>query len=363
MKHLPWCLLLSVLAMVGPGCQSEKPVDPFQTGLIFPLDARRLGYTKIWRAELQVPADAQLLSARVLGDILVAVESPANLITATAVADGRLRWTRQVGQPGEVLYPPFRDGDRIYVNSETRLFVLEASTGRLAQVNPLEEVVITAPAVVGNLAIFAGASGRVFAQNVTNAKTVWGFQFPRSVDLSPAVYGDDVLIVDVTGAYKLLTVTGGDVRWGGRTFARNSAQPMMTEYGAIIASQDTMIYCIATETGKDRWRFAARQPLNQAPILLGGVLFQPLGQNGLVAIDPQTGSELWRAKDNARPVGIDGDRLLLYAPPRLLVANPKTGEIRQETLVRPLKFMLGVEDGSLILVSPDGLIERLVRSR
>ncbi|MCC7406562.1 MAG: PQQ-like beta-propeller repeat protein [Phycisphaeraceae bacterium] len=361
MKRLLGQDLLRSLATLGlllclSACQ--KPADPFRTGLVYPLDARRLGYTKVWRVDLNLPGKARLRSAELLGDLLLTVEVPSNLVTALRAQDGKVLWTRQVGERGQEIFTPTRQGDRILVNTETHLAILDAFTGRPLQTNPLEYVVITAPVVHGPLAIFASAEGRVFAQRIDSGQLAWSYQMPAGVRMRPAVYGNDVLIADITGFYKMLDANTGQPHWSGRSFAPNS-QPILTEYGPFIASQDTFLYALDSATGKDRWQYAATTPLHQPPALVGSVLYQTLGSRGLVALDPATGKLLWQSKDPATPITQVGDALVLYVRPRLELVDAATGRPRSATLSRNIDKALALPDGSLVLISNRGAIECL----
>lgn len=342
------------------GCGGDK-IDPFRTGLVYPLDARRIGFNKQWRQDLRVPNKARITQAAVLDDLLLTVEEPGNLITAIHVARGDVAWTCQVGKPGAEVFTPRRVGDRVLVNTETNLYILDAKTGHPLQSNRLSAVVTTPLVTFGDLAIFAGAEGYVFAQDIATGREVWAYRIQAAIDLPPAAWDDNVLITDIRGVYHMLSTRDGTPQWAGRTFARSAAHPIMSAWGPFIPSQDTVLYALNLSTGKDRWQFSASTPLTQDPVLLRGTLYQPVGRRGLVALDPQSGEVLWRQKEPAIPMAASDDMLVMYTPPRLRLAAVSTGEIVAEVLVGDLQTVLGLNDGGVVLVSPDGQIERLDR--
>lgn len=357
LTRLSTALLLVFLA-ASLGC-AEPKVDPFRTGLVYPLDARRIGFVKVWRQELRVPQRSRLTQAQVLGDLLVTVEEPGNVIAAMDVGTGKVLWTRQVGKPGAEVFRPHRVNDRLLLNTETTLVILDAKTGRPLQSNTLTAVVTTPMAVFGDRVVCAGADGYVFAQDIATGREIWAYRVGAAIDLPPVVWDDNALITDIRGVYHLLSMRDGTPQWAGRTFARSSAAPIMSAWGPFIASQDTVLYALDLASGQDRWQFHAATPLTQDPVLLGGRLYQPLGRRGLVALDPQSGQVLWRHKEPAAPMALSGDLLAMYTRPRLRLALAETGEAVAETLVADLQTVLGLPDGSLILVAPDGQIERL----
>lgn len=358
---VPLLLLLTAVLAASAGCESEPKIDPFRTGLVYPLDARRLGFSKLWRVDLRVPSPARLTQAQILGDLLVTVEEPGNIITAIEVGTGKVLWHRQIGKPGAEVFVPRRLDDRLLLNTETTLFILDARTGKPLQSNALKAVATTPMVLYGQTAIFAGADGHVFAQDIATGRDVWTYRVEANLDLPPAIWDDNLMIVDIRGVHRLLSARDGTPQWTGRTFARSAARPIISAWGPFIPSQDTILYALNLADGSDRWQFHGTTPLNQDPVLLDQTLYQPLGRRGLVALEPQSGQVLWRLDEPAQPMAHSGAHVVLYSRPRLRLADRQTGMVVAEAIVGDLLTIVGLDDGSLILVSATGQIERLDR--
>src|SRR5689334_16140587 len=117
--HAGWLLLAAVA--LGAGCSSSRPIQRGSTMLVEPLEARRAGFAPRWSTDLGVPANEDLSTAEVLGDVLVTTESPSNLVSAVSLRDGGILWRRVVGDPASRLYRPVRVGDSIYISTDSRL--------------------------------------------------------------------------------------------------------------------------------------------------------------------------------------------------------------------------------------------------
>ena len=356
MRHpqLPLVILLTLAAL---GCQDERAW--LRRGLVEPLDAQRLGYRSLWRTDLALSSGARLTSVQVLGEMIVLTESPRNLVTAVDVGTGNIRWTQPVGQPGKLLFAPRRLGDRIVVNNETTLYVLDANSGAVRQANALQTVVSSAPAVSGNLAIFAGMNGRLFAQDTVTGQPVWAYQMPSAMEVAPSADQDVVLAADAAGNYKALSASRGALLWTGRTFARISARPLVTPLGAFIASEDTHLYALDVATGKERWNYLAEHSLHIGPLMLGETVYQAIDGRGLTALDAVTGRKLWSLAETAVPILHRGQQVVVYAPPRLMTVEAGTGLPRAAAVVGLLQAVVPGPQQSLILVGGRGRLERL----
>ena len=99
MQKLMLFVLLQVTLVTLIGCQSVPP-PPSGTGhLIEPGDALRLGYHLGPARDLAVPSGHAISHVAVLGDQLVVVESPSNLVTAISLGNGDTVWSRIIGSP------------------------------------------------------------------------------------------------------------------------------------------------------------------------------------------------------------------------------------------------------------------------
>jgi len=360
------CSLLLLLGVVSMGgCEAitllidsfakKKEIRPPDIGmLIDPVDAHTLGFGLQWATDLGVPEDQTLAHIRVLGDVLVAVESPSNVVTVISMRDGSLRWRRVIGKLADKLYEPVRSGDLLLINSEQLLYAVSLDTGKTIEVTRLESLVSHAPAMVGDLAIFGGMNHRVFAHDIKAGYTKWAYQLTERVFARPAAFGPNVFVADGNGVYALFEADTGTLLWKGRTFDRVSAQPAMSRMGVFVAGEDHSLYALHAATGRDRWIYHSTEPLTLSPHVFGGTVILPEPGRGMVAIDVRTGDERWRKPFVAYPVSRSEGTLLVHTADSFRVLNLESGKTLTEVPVHPLKTVLKGPDGQMILVSPGG---------
>ncbi len=362
---------LAAILTLG-GCGSDgflasftAKTDTTSEHVIEPLDARKLGFSPQWPKQLPLSRGEKIEHAVLAGDLVVTVERPHNLVTATSFRDGSTVWRKPVGTELEILYPPQRrtqglaNDDRVLINSNRRMFSLRAMDGELLYVSNLDYPVVHAPAMIGEYAIFGGGNGRAFAHDIYSGFAKWEYQLPTEIRVEPVLSGTNAFVVDSRGIYAMLEGTTGEVLWKGRTFAPVVAKPAVGA-AVYLASQDQTLYALDRNTGVDRWKFRETAPLNESPVVMGVQVFLPLGKRGLVAIDAAEGHELWRISDRAYPVRLYGDRLLLKLDKALRMVDAATGETIEEVATMPLKTVLvDSETGSIVLIANNGWMQRL----
>lgn len=348
--------LMALVMLAAIGCQAP---DTLPDPLINPIDARRLGYNSLWATALDLPASQQLTHAVVLDDLLVCVEAPSNLVTAISMRDGEVLWRRAVGKPGDRLYAPLRKDDQILINDASILYKLNAANGDIAEASDLESLVSTAPALVGDYAVFGGANERVFAHDIVAGYSKWSYQFSGQFVVPPIASDNDVFVADASGVYGLVRANTGEVSWKGRTFGRVSSTPVVSRQNVYIPSEDQTLYAVSRATGQDRWLFRAGYPLLGDLKLIRNTLYVPLPNRELVCLDARTGKLVQRLPGPAQPVIQTPEGVLLNMRNRLRIVRTETGQVQMELPVRPLQTILTGDDGVLILVSPTGRFLRL----
>ncbi|MEM9414527.1 MAG: PQQ-binding-like beta-propeller repeat protein [Planctomycetota bacterium] len=349
----------------GQTSVSNRPT--VRTGhLIEPGPAAELGYRISWSRDMDLRGRQHLSSVTVLGDLLITVERPENFITARSVRDGQLVWKVKIGSSLEHFYAPNRDGDRIFINSQTRMFTLRSNSGEVTSIATLDAAVNTAPVydAGSDLAIFGGANGMVFAHSVNNNFARWRYKLPGRVSTPPVRTDRDIFVIDTAGNYVMLDINTGTIQWRNRTLGSVVAAPAVQGNDVLIASRDRKLYALNRTSGADTWQYlGAEQPLTGTPIALGRLVILPLPpDNGIVAIDALEGVEKWRSDVNATPI-VERDRdLLLHTDRSLLLLDLDEGETTVKAPTLELQTVIPGPNGSLILVSPEGRLLRINRT-
>lgn len=375
-----WVVMVALFAVCGgfSGCQSssegkanEDATPPqtyraeiVETGLLIePLPAAELGYRVGWAVNTNPLPNQEILSTQILDDLVLVIEGPQNFVTAYKLDSGAFVWKVKLGSDLEVLFPPVRDGSEIYINSQSRIFTLEAKSGDVTAVAPLQVAVSTGPVYdpTSKLAIFAGTNGLVFGHSVRNNFSRWGYRLANRIDNPPVMTEQDVFVVDTAGNYALLEARNGEVQWRNKTFGDVVASPAVQGSEVLVASTDRKLYSINRTSGLDSWQYlGGDQPLTAAPIPLGRLVLLPLTpNNGVVALDALEGTELWRTEINAKPVAVRDQDLLMFTNDSILLLDLAQGKVLKQQPTLPLQEVLSTPGGGLLLINPSGRLLNL----
>lgn len=369
---------LAVVALLGfsIGCASSEKPEPvrntsyFQNTanpigmLIEPEPASDIGYRLGWASPIKLLQGQAITSVTALGDMVVVVEDPKNVVTALDASDGKLLWKVSLGSDIESLFAPSRDEKQLFIHSASRFYTLNARTGKVTAVAPLESPV-SSTAIYSpdhRLAIMFGSDGLVFAHNVESNFSRWKYRMANRI-VSPGVLaGQDVFIADSGGTYAMLETASGIPLWRNRTLGPVSTTPAIQGSEVIVASEDGKLYALNRTTGRDTWKYLdAEQKLTASPIALGRLIIQPLNPNpGIVAIDAINGKEIWRTDITATPVLTRQRDMLLYTKNQIVSIDLDDGRVNAQVPTRTLQTVLPVgDDGGILLVSPKGRLLKL----
>lgn len=355
-------LAMWVCALMLVGCKSGGGGKIGYVRTPMPVEektANDQGFATFWSRDLSVETRDQLTHAVQIDELIFTLEQPSNFLTAISIRDGKIIWRRAIGTSFERFYRPQRHGEEILINSVSQLYHLSIENGDTLYVTHIDHPVNHAPALTNRFAIFGSADGNVFAHHLHSGFKQWDYDMPGQVLVSPVISGFNVVAADSAGYYAILnSATGVSIRKE-RTFGPITASPAVA--GAIyIPSDDQKLYAIDSRTGRLQWNYIDKGPLRQTPVPLGNYVFVPLSGGGLVALDSANGQNpLWRLEQSAIPVRIEGNLLLLRMEQSLRWVELADGSTISEVSTVPLKATIPGPNGSLILISKRGHLQRI----
>lgn len=359
-----WTMALAAMLWTA-GCATTDGGTPrawgrhAQTPQSFdPLALRDMGLTTRWIHTVSTVGKAGITDLELLGDRLIAVEGPSNMVTVLDLDTGELVWKKKVGLALENLFKPLRRGDRVYVNSETRIFTLDADTGELVGVAKLASLVASGAVLYNEYAIFGAANGTLFAHDVEAGRSVWEYRFTGQITAPPTLAGDDVFAADSVGTYAMIDANTGKPAWRNKVFGPVTTSATIHRADVLLPSHDRSLYALNRATGADDWVYRATAPLTGSPLSVGRDVYLPVPGQGLVALDSR-GTKKWEITTDATPV-LAGKRGI-YAVGRdaLLLLDPETGDVKQSVHVAGIDRALPGPNGSLVVLTRTGRTVRL----
>ncbi|MEM7683120.1 MAG: PQQ-binding-like beta-propeller repeat protein [Planctomycetota bacterium] len=357
--------LLSACGSGSTRIAAERPLNTPRAATNLAIDyqaAADLGYVVSWDSAIRPTSGQRISTATLMGDLLVIGQEPENRVIGLDSATGEVKWASVIGDRREVLFPPVREGGRVYFGSDVRVYVLDADTGDRVEVYDLDFTATTTPVPMPRGAAVGTLNGLVVAYNLAGGFPNWRYQLPQGIDARPLVTDQNVFVADRAGNYVMLEARTGDPVWRNRTFGPVLAAPALSGSEVLVPSMDHTLYALNRVSGLDTWVFRADRPLTESPFVTGQTVLVPLPGKGLQALDAFGGDKLWFLdRPDARPAAtsVSGNRLVFYEPGRLIEVGLADGQVVAEGPTAALHTVLDAGRGQLVLVGARGQVARL----
>jgi glucose dehydrogenase len=182
-----------------------------------------------------------------------------------------------------------RNRDHFYIaDNRNRMQVLRADDKvKLFDVSAENESVITSIVAGEKVVFFSTAKGDVIAMRGDENRKIWHFYAEGGIVESMVASGESIYL----------------------------------------ACKDTNVYCISVKMGKLNWKYGAGVVLDSEPVVSEGIVYQNVGENGLVALNKADGSKLWRLDDGSGLLSESRGRAYVITRDRkLVVMNNSTGK-------------------------------------
>jgi outer membrane protein assembly factor BamB len=276
----------------------------------------------------------------VRGDTVYAY-SANDKVYAMSATGGQVLWQHQMGQPGDQIQPPLiLDKGITVIPGVTSIDRIDAHGNVLPNLEIGHS--IHSPASGSGNVIYCGLSyptgGRLAKIDLTKNVNpmIWEFMVQGGVSAGTALFqgiiyagGEDgkVYALNEQGQIVWPLANGGLFKTDGRIIADLKADAT----GVYVASTDTKLYCLEATTGKIKWIFYAATPLNDPPALTADSVYQPVPNQGVVALDKTTGDYArkprWTIESAKRFLAEDAQYTYLQGVDNSIIGvDKKTGE-------------------------------------
>ncbi len=172
--------------------------------------------------------------------------------------------------------------------------------------------------------------GHASATEIATKKQLWRVPTSHGVRAAPVVAGDDVVVVSMTGDVTVIRKATGEVLIRYQVRGTVTAAPAVASSGDLVfATEEGMLYGIERRTGSRRWTYDAKSPLSGTPPVKGRAVFIGPRPGELVAIDTNTGDEIYRYTKShlsARAAVAKADRIFFVNGPSLSAFAPSSAD-------------------------------------
>jgi eukaryotic-like serine/threonine-protein kinase len=234
---------------------------------------------------------------------------------------GGVRWRVRTGGP--VRSSPAVTATRVFVGSaDGFLYAVERATGEVAWRFSADGPIHASPAISNGLVIAATSRGRVFAVDERTGRIRWSLKTGKPIPTntpshpfydcdyytsSPVIADSTVVIGALDGGVYALNLMNGHRRWRTQTRGRIVATPAISGGTVVVGSFDGRVYALDLATGAPRWVFHTigdtidlakagfdRRGIQSSAAIVRGMVFVGSRDDGLYALDAQSGTVRWR---------------------------------------------------------------------
>jgi outer membrane protein assembly factor BamB len=158
-----------------------------------------------------------------------------------------------------------------------------------------------------------------------------------------AVYADTLYTGSASGWFFALRASTGALRWRKKLGAVVSS-PIVSGGMLLIGLADGTLLAVDPQTGKEKWRYQSRGPIEQSPVVTGDLVVFSNEADQVVAVDANTGKFKWQYKGETPEeytlrghAGVAVDNELLYtgfANGILVALRKDTGSVAWSTSLK-----------------------------
>jgi outer membrane protein assembly factor BamB len=217
------------------------------------------------------------------------------MLHAFDAADGSLLWTN-----GDCFAydssPSFMDGV-VYVGGQNHFVcAVIAATGQTLWKTETRNALYSSPAVTSHAVYATSSESKVYGLELDTGRIRWKSDRLIGATNAPAVSGNLVIVGLFTGVIVALDSRTGSVVWQTAVDPYVETDPTIAR-GLVLVGAGSTLHAFDARTGEDRWHVSIGSEnsfMYSSPAVAHGVVYVTASHDALVALDLDTGEELWR---------------------------------------------------------------------
>ncbi|MCL4219872.1 MAG: PQQ-binding-like beta-propeller repeat protein [Phycisphaerales bacterium] len=323
-------------------------------------DWRQIGYRWDWTGYPNLAGRERIKFIEPYDDLLV-VQGNGNSLTVIDAKTGRNRWSDRPANPLANFVGVARDGNTLFVCSQSEVFVIDAATGNWTARQPMSEVVNTPPLRFGQTLIFGTPTGELFSHRTDFGVTAWRYDVGGSIEASPLWVQGTVGAVTQDGCVAFLTPDSAVAVATARVGGPLRTNPVTDGEMMFVACMDQSVYAFSPDRNRHVWRYRTNEELAVQPTYDDGVVYVTVPRTGLVALDAMRGTENWIGPDaGGVVVGRRAGSLIVWDGEQVKAVEPSNGDVLASFPVRGVAAVEtdAFENGHLYLVTRQNAVIR-----
>ena len=239
------------------------------------------------------------------------------------------KWGAQTSQPS------VGDGRLYFGTREGFMFCLDAANGSVLWKSANHRIVTSSPAIANGMVYYSGFDTLFHAVDAKTGKEIWNYP-TMGGDASPVVRDNTVFVGSDKGWVYALNATDGKLIWKFKTGDRNYSGPVYNNGMVFFPSDDGRMYAFNALTGENTWVYQVKSYLFDFPVAFKNMIIVSSYSGALIAIDAVTGTMVWTKQFNiiSDPIVVN-DVLLIdtysssspsFARNMVIALDPETGK-------------------------------------
>lgn len=276
-----------------------------------------------------------------LGDVGTGDDETGKLF-AFDLKTGDIKWTFDKAKLGFVASPAYRDGKIFIGDGNGTFFCINAKNGEEIWSYPMEAEVVAGANFVGNKILVGCQDSNIYCLDSTTGQLIWkkpianqirtfttsdkgkafvcqcdgtmhvmdieSGEIDASITLgppekpeanlnsTPVVWKDYLIFGTESGTVMALDWKKSEFPW---TFNLSGSQafrssPAVADDIAVIGGRAKVVVALDPTTGKEKWKFPTKAPVDSAPVIVGKRVFVGGADGRFYALDRESGKELWQ---------------------------------------------------------------------
>jgi len=186
---------------------------------------------------------------------------------------------------------PILDRDLLYFQAADRgLYAFVVETGEVKWLFKSDKF-LRAPAVAGDRVILVTVTGRMLALDRATGATSWDVSVGRNTT-SPAVLGEQIFLVYEDGEIRSYSAVDGTLQWKSKNVPRSGSGVALYNGLVYYAGRENDVIAIDASTAAEKLRFKSKRYC-YTPLIAGDLLYVRCQDKKMYALSTATLTEVW----------------------------------------------------------------------
>ncbi len=358
-------MILAVVVLFFSGCSVEKVKTQGQIDwLVSEEQVKNIELKIVWQNKFPFDETDQLKQLEVVGGRIYGF-SRSNYLVGLNRENGSAVFIRNVAPPGLPIYGLAEYGGMLYSVVGNQLVELNPDSGAEISSERLNFSGTCAPAARNSSHYFiAGRDKRLHALRADDKVQIYEVAAQSDTEITSIVVTCEDLPVfsSKVGEVVCISSDGRNVRWQFQAGGGIVGKLAWDKDSLYFASDDTKVYKISSDKGKLLWMYRTEGIPDRGPRVTKQVVYQYVRGKGLVAIDKNTGDEIWILTNGIDLLAEDEDKAYILADGGqvILMDNSKGKQLGAVTIDGASMYAVNSTDSKIYVADGEGRIACLM---